>query len=137
MQLNNVKALITGGVSGLGLAVARKVVSGGGQAVLLDINDDAGAAAVAELGGAVSYVRTDVTSEQAVLDAIKLAVEHMGLINAAVNCAGIIGAGRVLGREGPMALDFFSKVIQVNLIGSFNIIKAAGAAMESNPPGRR
>jgi len=135
MQLNNVKALITGGVSGLGLAVARKVVSGGGQAVLLDINDDAGAAAVAELGGAVSYVRTDVTSEQAVLDAIKLAVEHMGLINAAVNCAGIIGAGRVLGREGPMALDFFSKVIQVNLIGSFNIIKAAGAAMESNPPG--
>jgi len=132
--LNEVKALITGGVSGLGLAVARKVVAGGGQAVLLDINDEAGAAAEAELGGAVSYVRTDVTSEQAVLDAVKLAIEHMGMINAAVNCAGIIGAGRVLGREAPMALDFFSQVIQVNLVGSFNIIKAAGAAMESNPP---
>jgi NAD(P)-dependent dehydrogenase (short-subunit alcohol dehydrogenase family) len=136
MQLNQVKALITGGVSGLGLAVARKVVAAGGQAILLDINDDAGAAAEKELGGAVTYVRTDVTSEQAVSDAVLLAVEHMGLINAAVNCAGIIGAGRVLGREAPMALDFFSKVIQVNLIGSFNIIKAAGAAMESNTPGK-
>jgi len=135
MQLNEVKALITGGVSGLGLAVARKVVANGGQAVLLDINDEAGAKVESELGGAVSYIRTDVTSEQGVMDAIKLAVEHMGLINAAVNCAGIIGAGRVLGREAPMALDFFSKVIQVNLVGSFNIIKAAGAAMESNTPG--
>jgi NAD(P)-dependent dehydrogenase (short-subunit alcohol dehydrogenase family) len=135
MQLNEIKALITGGVSGLGLAVARKVVASGGQAVLLDINDEAGAAVEAELGGAVSYIRTDVTSEQGVIDAVKLAVDHMGLINAAVNCAGIIGAGRVLGREAPMALDFFSKVIQVNLVGSFNIIKAVGAAMESNPPG--
>ena len=135
MKLNEVKALITGGVSGLGLAVARKVVANGGQAVLLDINDDAGAAVEAELGGAVSYIRTDVTSEQAVIDAIHLAVDHMGLVNVAVNCAGIIGAGRVLGREAPMALDFFAKTIQVNLIGSFNIIKTAAAAMESNPPG--
>ncbi len=135
MQLNQVKALITGGVSGLGLSVARKVVANGGQAVLLDINDEAGTAAEAELGGAVSYIRTDVTSEQGVIDAVNMAVKHMGLINVAVNCAGIIGAGRVLGREAPMALEFFAKTIQINLIGSFNIIKAAGAAMESNPPG--
>ncbi len=135
MQLNEAKALITGGVSGLGLAVAHKVVAAGGQAVLLDINDDAGAAVEAELGGAVSYVRTDVTDEQAVVDAINMAVDHMGLINVAVNCAGIIGAGRVLGREAPMPLDFFAKTIQINLVGSFNVIKAAGAAMESNPPG--
>lgn len=135
MQLNEVKALITGGVSGLGLAVARKVVASGGQAVLLDINDEAGVAAEAELGRAVSYVRTDVTSEEGVTDAVKLAIEHMGLINVAVNCAGIIGASRVLGREAPMPLDFFSKTIQVNLVGSFNVIKAVGAAMESNAPG--
>jgi NAD(P)-dependent dehydrogenase (short-subunit alcohol dehydrogenase family) len=135
MKLNKVKALITGGVSGLGLAVARKVVASGGQAVLLDINDEAGAAAEAELGGAVSYIRTDVTSEQGVIDSVKLATNHMGLVNVAVNCAGIIGAGRVLGREAPMALDVFSNTIQVNLIGSFNIIKAVGAAMESNEPG--
>jgi NAD(P)-dependent dehydrogenase (short-subunit alcohol dehydrogenase family) len=135
MKSSEVKALITGGVSGLGLAVARKIVELGGQAVLLDINDDGGATAVAELGDAVSYIRTDVSSEQAVQDAVNAAVERMGLINVAMNCAGIIGAGRVLGREAPMALDFFAKVIQVNLIGSFNICKAAGAAMESNPPG--
>ena len=136
MQLNEVKALITGGVSGLGLAVARKVIASGGQAVLLDINDDAGAAVEAELGGAVSYIRTDVTNEQAAIDAVAMAVDHMGLINVAVNCAGIIGAGRVLGREAPMELDFFARTIQVNLIGSFNIIKATGAAMQSNPPGQ-
>ena len=135
MNANEIRALITGGVSGLGLAVARKVVALGGQAILLDVNDDAGEAAVAELGDAVAYLRTDVTSEQQVSDAVDTAVRHMGLINAAVNCAGIIGAGRVLGREAPMALDYFAKVIQVNLVGSFNVCKAVGAAMESNPPG--
>ncbi|MBT8070545.1 MAG: SDR family oxidoreductase, partial [Gammaproteobacteria bacterium] len=65
---------------------------------------------------------------------VKLAVEHMGSVNVAVNCAGIIGAGRVLGREAPMALDFFTNTIHVNLVGSFNIIKAVGVAMESNTP---
>ena len=135
MQLNEVKAVITGGVSGLGLAVAHKIVAGGGQATLLDINDEAGAAAVAAMGDAVSYIQTDVTSEQGVSDAVNAAVERMGLINVAVNCAGIIGAARVLGREAPMALDFFAKVIQVNLIGSFNMCKAAAAAMDSNAPG--
>ena len=135
MKANEIKALITGGVSGLGLAVARKVVALGGQAVLLDINDEAAATVVAELGEAVSYIRTDVSSEQEVQDAVNAAVEYMGAINAAVNCAGILGAARVLGREAPMPLEFFSRVIQVNLVGSFNICKAAGAAMEANEPG--
>jgi len=134
MKLNAVKAVITGGVSGLGLAVARHLVAAGGQAVLLDINDEAGAAAVSELGDAVHYINTDVTSESGVQSAIAESVETMGSVNVAVNCAGIIGAGRVLGRESPMALDYFSKVIQVNLVGSFNVCKAAGAAMESNEP---
>jgi len=133
--MNNVRALITGGVSGLGLAVARRVIAEGGQAVLLDINDEAGAAAVADLGSAASYVKADVSNESEVLAAVETAVHRMGSLNLAVNCAGIIGASRVLGREGPMALDFFSKVIQVNLVGTFNICKAAGAAMEANEPG--
>ncbi len=135
MQLKEVRAIITGGVSGLGLAVAKKVVRAGGQVVLLDINDVGGAAAKAELGRKVSYVRTDVSNEQQVIDAVAAAVKRMGMINVAVNCAGIIGAGRVLGREAPMALDYFVKVIQVNLVGSFNVCKAAGAAMASNPAG--
>ncbi len=135
MQLKQVKALITGGVSGLGLAVARKFIAAGGQVVLLDINDEAGAAAMAELGSNAHYIATDVTSEEAVEAAVKAAVERMGALNVAVNCAGIIGAGRVLGREAPMALDYFSRVIQVNLIGSFNVCKAVGAAMERNEPG--
>jgi NAD(P)-dependent dehydrogenase (short-subunit alcohol dehydrogenase family) len=135
MKLNKVRALITGGVSGLGLAVARKVVAEGGQVVLLDINDAAGAAAIAELGDAASYIKTDVTSESGVQAAVAAAVDRMGAINVAVNCAGVIGAGRVLGREAPMALDYFSRVIQINLVGSFNICKAAGAAMEANEPG--
>ncbi|NNL96324.1 MAG: SDR family NAD(P)-dependent oxidoreductase, partial [Xanthomonadales bacterium] len=135
MKLNAVKAVITGGVSGLGLAVARHLVSAGGQAVLLDINDEAGAAVEQELGDAVRYINTDVTSEAGVQSAMAGAVETMGAVNVAINCAGIIGAGRVLGREAPMPLDYFSKVIQVNLVGSFNVCKAAGAAMESNEPG--
>ncbi len=135
MKLNTVKAVISGGVSGLGLAVARKIVAEGGQATLLDINDEAGAAAVTELGDAVSYIHTDVSDESGVQSAVARAVERMGAVNVAVSCAGIIGAGRVLGREAPMDLDFFARVIQVNLVGSFNLCKAAGAAMEANDPG--
>ena len=81
------------------------------------------------------YIRTDVTSEQAVTDAVNLAIGKMGMINVAVNCAGILGAGRVLGREAPMPLDSFARTIQINLVGTFNVIKTAGAAMESNPQG--
>jgi NAD(P)-dependent dehydrogenase (short-subunit alcohol dehydrogenase family) len=132
MQLNQVKALVTGGVSGLGLAVVRHVIASGGKAVMLDINDEAGAAAEAELGA--RYIRTDVTSESGVEASVKQAAEVMGGLSAAVNCAGIIGAGRVLGREAPMALDFFRNTIMVNLVGSFNVSKAAANVMQHNEP---
>jgi NAD(P)-dependent dehydrogenase (short-subunit alcohol dehydrogenase family) len=132
MQLNQVNALITGGVSGLGLAVARKVVADGGNITLLDINDEAGAQAAEEFSDDSVYLRTDVTSEQAVVDAVATAVERMGSVNVAMNCAGVIGAGRVLGREAPMALDYFHKTIQINLVGSFNVAKATAAVMQTN-----
>ena len=135
MQLDQVNALITGGVSGLGLAVARKLVNAGGKAVLLDINDEAGNKVTAELGDSVQYFNTDVTDEAAVQSTVEAAVNHMGAVNVAINCAGIIGAGRVLGREAPMALEYFSRVIQVNLVGAFNVCKAVGAVMEHNEPG--
>jgi NAD(P)-dependent dehydrogenase (short-subunit alcohol dehydrogenase family) len=135
MELNQIKAVITGGVSGLGFAVARHFVANGAKVALLDINDEKGAAAVAELGGAASYQRTDVTSEDGVVTAVKQAAERMGGLNAAINCAGILGAGRVLGKEGPMPLKNFQTTVMVNLIGSFNVAKAAADVMQQNTPG--
>jgi len=133
MQLKQVKALVTGGVSGLGLAVARHIIANGGQATLLDINDEAGAAAEAELGA--RYIRTNVTSEENVIASVAEAATANGGLNVAMNCAGIVGAGRVLGREAPMPLSFFTNTISVNLIGSFNVAKAAADVMQHNEPG--
>jgi NAD(P)-dependent dehydrogenase (short-subunit alcohol dehydrogenase family) len=135
MELNQIKAVITGGVSGLGFAVAKHFVANGAKVALLDINDEKGAAAVAELGGAANYQRTDVTNEDGVVAAMKQAAERMGGINAAINCAGILGAGRVLGKEGPMPLKNFQTTVMVNLIGSFNVAKAAADVMQQNTPG--
>lgn len=140
MKLNEVKAVISGGASGLGLATARMLGKHGAALTLLDINDDAGAAAVSELGDRCSFINTDVRSEEQVAKAVDQAVQSMGGVNVAVSCAGIIGAGRALGREAPMALDFFANVININLVGSFNLNKAAAAAMcnnEANDEGER
>ncbi|TXH84943.1 MAG: SDR family NAD(P)-dependent oxidoreductase, partial [Pseudoxanthomonas sp.] len=136
MQLSDTRAVITGGVSGLGLAVARHLVTHGGKAALFDVNDDKGAAAVAELGEAnVRYFRTDVTDEAVVAANIAAAKDALGGLNAAINCAGILGAGRVLGKDGPMALSTFRNTVLVNLVGSFNVAKAAAEAMQDNAPG--
>ena len=135
MQLSSVRAVITGGVSGLGLAVARHLVAHGGKAALFDVNDDKGAAAVAELGEAnVRYFRTDVTDEAVVAANIAAAKDALGGLNAAINCAGILGAGRVLGKEAPMPLANFQTTVMVNLVGSFNVAKAAADLMQHNAP---
>ncbi len=135
MKLDQVKALVTGGASGLGLSVARRIIADGGAVTLLDINDEAGQAAQKELGEKSCYVHTDVTSEAAIVRAVDEAVEANGGLNLAVNCAGIIGAGRVLGREAPMDLSFFTHTIMINLVGSFNVAKAAANRMQENEPG--
>ena len=132
MQLNQVKALVTGGVSGLGLAVTRHILANGGKAVMLDVNDEAGAAAEAELNS--RYLRTDVTSEETVIESVAKAAEINGGLNVAMNCAGVIGAARVLGREAPMPLDFFANTVSINLVGSFNVAKAAADVMQHNEP---
>lgn len=136
MQLSDIRAIVTGGVSGLGLAVARHLAANGGKVALFDVNDDKGAAAVASMGGdKARYIRTDVTDEDAVVASVEAARDFLGGVNAAVNCAGIIGAGRVLGREGPMPLAKFSTTVMVNLVGSFNVAKAAAAVMQHNEAG--
>src|SRR5436190_19884094 len=105
MQLKQTRAVITGGVSGLGFAVAQHLVANGAKVALFDINDEKGAAAVAELGAAnATYLRTDVTDEANVEANIASAADFLGGLNAAINCAGILGAGRMLGKEAPMPL---------------------------------
>jgi len=133
MQLSDTRAIVTGGASGLGLATARHLVARGGRVALFDLNDDKGAAAVAELGEAhARYLRVDVSDEDAVAAAVAEAAEWLGGLNAAINCAGILGAGRVLGKEGAMPLAKFSATVMVNLVGSFNVAKAAAAVMQHN-----
>ena len=136
MQISDTRAVVTGGVSGLGLAVARHLVAAGARVALLDVNDEKGAAAVAELGqDKARYWKTDVTDEAQVAATLKQASGFMGGLNAAVNCAGILGAGRVLGKEGPMPLKNFAGTVMVNLVGSFNVAKAAADLMQHNAPG--
>ncbi len=136
MQPDSICAIVTGGVSGLGLAVATRLIAQGGKVVLFDVNDDKGAEAIASLGSdRARYLRTDVTDEDSVAACVALAREFLGGLNVAVNCAGILGAGRVLGREAPMPLENFSRTVMVNLVGSFNVAKAAAAVMQHNDPG--
>ena len=136
MQLNSVRAVVTGGVSGLGFAVAQHLVRNGGKVALFDVNDDKGTASVAELGdGNARYFRTDVTDEASVVANIAAAKDFLGGLNSAINCAGILGAGRVLGRDGAMKLSQFQATVMVNLVGSFNVAKAAAESMQHNEAG--
>ena len=136
MQADSVRAVVTGGVSGLGLAVARRIVADGGKVALLDVNDARGAEAIALLGAANScYLHTDVTDEADVASSVAAAHDVLGGLNAAISCAGILGAGRVLGKEGAMPLATFRTTVMVNLVGSFNVAKAAAELMQRNAPG--
>ncbi|HEX2594953.1 MAG TPA: SDR family NAD(P)-dependent oxidoreductase, partial [Luteimonas sp.] len=136
MQLDTVRAIVTGGVSGLGLAVAQHLVAHGGKVALFDVNDDKGADAVSALGaGNARYFRTDVTDEASVSGNVAAAREFLGGLNVAMNCAGILGAGRVLGKDGPMPLRNFAGTVMVNLVGSFNVAKAAADLMQHNDAG--
>ena len=136
MQLASVRAVVTGGVSGLGLAVAQHLVAHGGKVALFDVNDDKGAAAVADLGEAnARYFRTDVTDEARVAANVAAAKDFLGGLNATINCAGILGSGRVLGRDGAMKLSQFQATVMVNLVGSFNVAKACAERMQGNEAG--
>jgi len=134
MKYAEARAVVTGGASGLGLAVARHITAAGGRVTLLDVQEGPGQAAAKAIGSSTGFAKCDVTSETEVNAAIESARAAMGSINLLVNCAGVIGAGRVLGKNGPMAGDFFTRVVHINLIGTFLCDKAAAAAMQGNAP---
>lgn len=136
MQLSEVRAVVTGGVSGLGLAVAQFLVANGGRVALFDLNADKGAEAVAALGhGNATFFPTNVSDEAGVAANLAAAREFLGGLNVVMNCAGILGAGRVLGREAAMPLANFQTTVMVNLVGSFNVAKAAAELMQHNAAG--
>jgi NAD(P)-dependent dehydrogenase (short-subunit alcohol dehydrogenase family) len=134
VRLQNQTVLVTGGASGLGGATAEMIVAAGGRAIVADVNEAAGRTAAARLGASARFVRTDVTSEADVQQAIATAIKEFGAFTGLVNAAGIGPAARVVGRDGPMPLDQFARVIQINLIGTFNVMRLAAAAMMNNQP---
>lgn len=135
MDIRNTVVAVTGGASGLGEATVRYVVERGGKAAILDVSREKGIALAQELGrDYATYVHADVTSEESVRDAVDQVAGTFGTIHAAVNCAGIGIAQKTLSRNGPHRLDAFSKVISVNLIGSFNVIRLVAEQMAGNEP---
>ena len=135
MNMSEVKAIITGGASGLGEATVRRIVKRGGKAAIFDLNGEKAAQLIEELGeGSVWYAETDVTDAAQVEQETAAVIERFGSVNLVVNCAGIGTPGKVVSKGEPQRLEQFEKVIRINLIGSFNVLRVAAAAMQKNEP---
>jgi NAD(P)-dependent dehydrogenase (short-subunit alcohol dehydrogenase family) len=135
MEIKNKVFLVTGAASGLGFATAQMIVENKGYVILADVNAEGGQNAAKTLGNRAKFVKTDVTDEASVQKAIAAAVKKFGGLNGAINCAGIGPAERILGRNGIHSLANFSKVININLMGTFNVIRLAAEAMQHNEAG--
>jgi NAD(P)-dependent dehydrogenase (short-subunit alcohol dehydrogenase family) len=136
MQLQGNTFLITGGSSGLGAATLRRLVAAGANGIIADVNEEAGRALADDLGSAVRFVKTDVTNEASVQTAVSTAVDSFGALHGVVNCAGVAIAAKVLSSRGIHDLSAFSKVIEINLIGTFNVIRLAAVAMSQTEPNK-
>lgn len=132
MRLDRLRAVVTGGASGLGLAVARAVLEAGGQAAILDVDESRGATLAGDYSPDLHFFATDVTDPQAVDASIEAATGRLGHISLAVNCAGVIHAARVIGRDRLHSTDDFRKIIEVNVVGTFNVCRAAAWSMQLN-----
>jgi NAD(P)-dependent dehydrogenase (short-subunit alcohol dehydrogenase family) len=132
MKFSSTLAVITGGASGLGKSVAERVIAAGGKAAILDLQEASGRAVAAEIGA--HFFQCDVADEAQVIAAFDAATAALGGITLLVNCAGIVGAGKLLGKDGPMPAGFFEKVVRINLIGTFLCDKTAAALMQHNAP---
>ena len=134
MQLEGRTALVTGGASGLGNATARRLADAGANVVIVDLPGSEGEARAGELGDGAAFAATDVSDADQVAAAVDLATERFGALHVAVNCAGIAWAQRTASTRGPHDLDAFRKVLEVNLVGTFNIMRLAGQAMLEHEP---
>ncbi|MFW6428361.1 MAG: 3-hydroxyacyl-CoA dehydrogenase [Desulfosalsimonas sp.] len=134
MEITGSSFIVTGGASGLGEATVRMAAKKGGKTAIFDIDDARGQALAEELGDGAIYFRTDVADENSVAESISKTMEAFGAIHSVVNCAGIGIPAKVVGKKGPMPLDQFNKVVQINLIGTFNVIRLAAARMMENTP---
>lgn len=135
MDLRGNTFLVSGGSSGLGAACVRRFAQAGANVVIADVNRDAGQQLAEQLGSAVRFAPTDVTDDASVRQAIELAVRTFGGLHGSVQCAGIALAEKVLGKDGPSPLATFVKTIQINLVGTYNVVRWAAAAMSANTPG--
>jgi NAD(P)-dependent dehydrogenase (short-subunit alcohol dehydrogenase family) len=133
MILNDKVFLVTGAASGLGAGVADRLVAGGAKVVLCDVDVKGGEAQAARLGPSARFIKTDVTSEADAAAAVALAIESFGGLHGLVNCAGVAPSERVLGRDGPHKLESFARAVSINLIGTFNMIRLAAAAISKMP----
>lgn len=134
MDLSGRVAVVTGGASGLGEATVREIVTAGGKAVILDLNEEKGNKLVKELGDQTIFVKVDVTSEEDVHAGLERAIAEFGGVHILVNCAGIAVAKKVLGKGGVHDLASFNKVLQVNVVGTFNAIRLTAEKMAANEP---
>ncbi len=134
MEIKNSKFIVTGGSSGLGAATVEMLVAAGGNAIIADVNKAQGEALAAKLGAQACYVECDVTREDHGKAVVAAALQEFGGLQALVNCAGIAIGEKTVGKEGPHALALFTRVLTVNLIGSFNMIRLAAEAMGRNEP---
>jgi len=134
MNLRDGVFLVTGGASGLGAATVRMVVGAGGRAVVADLKEAEGNALAKELGAHARFVRCDVTDEASATAAVRAAVDGFGGLQGLVNCAGIVHAERIVGKEGPHTLAGFRRAVDINLVGTFNLIRLAAQAMSAGEP---
>jgi len=132
MEIKDSVAVVTGGASGLGEACVRNLVNRGGKVSIFDFAEDRGEKVASELGDAVIFCMTDITDEANVQAAVDKTIEVFGAIHIAVNCAGVGIPAKVLGKEGPMSMDHFNKVVQINLMGTMNVVRLAAEKMVKN-----
>lgn len=134
MHIDGKSFIVTGGASGLGRAAAEAILAAGGRVTLLDVNAEAGQAAEQALGAHARFAQADVSNEEQVKAAVDLAVQTFGGLHGVVNAAGVGPAAKILGKNGPHALDLFEKTIRVNLTGTFNVMRLSAAVMTGNTP---